>query len=91
MPTAYLEYVNFVTDHIAGCAGSLPHVRIAIETANVLLDECDVSVMEANWFWQTVAAELLKLRTAAPGDRAGHLAVAASEVLKELDSDGPLQ
>ncbi len=90
MSMAYSEYVKLIADNIAGCAGYIPHVHLAIEEANDFLDDCDVSNQDANWFWQSVAADLLTRRPEEGPERAGALTLAAMEVLKELDSDGPV-
>ncbi len=90
MSMAYSEYVKIIADNIAGCASYLPHVRIAIEEANDFLGDCDISNQDANWFWQSVASDLLTRRPEEGAERAGALTLAALEVLKELDSEGPV-
>ncbi len=90
MSMAYGEYLRIIADNIAGCAGYLPHVRVAIEEANDFLDDCDVSNQDANWFWQSVASDLLTRRPEEGPERGDALTLAAMEVLKELDSDGPV-
>jgi hypothetical protein len=90
MSIAYADYVKVIADNIAGCAGFLPAVRDTIDAANAILDDFDVTIQDANWFWQTVAADLFTRRPEEGADRADALTTAALEVLKELDSDGPV-
>ncbi len=89
MSMVFGEYVRMTAESIAECAGFLPGVHDAIDAAWEILEDCEVSTPYANWFWQSVAVELFTRRPDGTRERASDLMLAAMEVLKELDSDGP--
>ena len=64
MSMTFGEYVNVVADNISACAGSLPSVRDVIASTGEFLEDCELSLQHANWFWQMVAGELIRRRPA---------------------------
>lgn len=90
MSITFGEYVNFVADNIAACAGFPPSVQEVIDATGEFLEDCEISVQHANWFWQMVAGELMRRRPAEPCELGDHLTQAAEEVLIQVSSYGAI-
>ena len=88
MSMTFGEYVNVVADNISACAGFLPSVRDVIASTGEFLEDCELSLQHANWFWQMVAGELIRRRPAEQCELADHLTEAAEEVLTQVSSCG---